>query len=191
MLPRSACIYRYDPYSFASAVVVEEETFALPQDTLHTPLAGKVSFTPYPKKEFYRPPEPMPKDAMARVFIGQLPYQVTNMQLNWLCHTFGRGACVYFPERITKHDASKTKIPTGCIHAYCDPSVVGDLMAGMHKRLLIDDTGVWCAKSAAEQEALTEYCLAMKKDRSCRYHNRPYDTVVAQLATSRYRSSSS
>ena len=186
LLPRVSCVYRYDPYS-TNPIIYEEEHFALPEDTLHVALEGKVSFMPYPTEKFYVEPAPLPKEAMARIFVGQLPYQVTDMQLNWLCHTFGRGAAVYFPERIVKHDQLRgVKLPTGCIHAYCDPEVVSDLMCGMHKRLLIDDTGVWYANTAKEQEALTEYTQAMKKDRSLRPVNRPYDTVVAQHATSTY-----
>ena len=186
-LPRSACVYRFEPYNFECATIVEEETFGLPPDTLHTQLAGKVSFMAYPVDEFYRPPEPMRKDQMARIFIGQLPYQVTDMQLNWLCHTFAMGASVYFPERITKSDAiTRAKIPTGCIHAYCDPAIVDDILKGLHKRLLIDDTGVWYANSREEEEELAAYCTTMKSHRSKRPHNRPYTTVVAQHATSTY-----
>jgi len=159
----------------------------VPQGTLHRTLRGQVTFVPYPTQSISKPEPAVPKHAMSRVFIGQLPYQVTDMQLDWLCQTFGDGANCYFPERIMKHDAQRgTKMPTGCIHAYCDPQAADFLMAGIHKRLLIDDTGVWYAQNQKEQEVLTNYTQAMKKDRSLRIHNRPYDTVVVQFATSRY-----
>lgn len=187
-LPLVSCVFRYDPYQTEIAIVVEEEVFALPADTLHTQMANKVSFLPYPDEEFYAPAPTLPKEQMSRVFIGQLPYAVTDMQLQWLCSTFGNGVTVHHAERIVKHDTGKTgaKIPTGCIHAYCHPDQVEGLMNGMHKRLLIDDTGVWYAQNDSELEALCAYTSTMKKDRSKRPHNRPYDTVVAQLATSTY-----
>lgn len=187
-LPRVSCTYRYDPYQMESAIVMEEETFALPTDTLHIELANKVSFMPYPEEEFYCAPADLPKDTMSRLFIGQLPYGVTDMQLQWLCSTFGDGVRVHHIERIVKHDTAKTgtKVPTGCIHAYCHPDSAEKLMDAMHKKILIDDTGVWYAQTDSELAALHEYCSTMKRDRSKRPHNRPYDTVVAQLATSTY-----
>lgn len=187
-LPLVSCVFRYDPYQTETATIVEEEVFALPEDTLHTQMANLVSFLPYPEQEFQACAPALPKEAMSRVFLGQLPYAVTDMQLQWLCSTFGNGASIHHAERIVKHDTGKTgaKIPTGCIHAYCHPDQVDALMNGMHKRLLIDDTGVWYAQSDAELDALCSYTATMKKDRSKRPHNRPYDTVVAQLATSTY-----
>lgn len=159
----------------------------LPRGTLHRSMKNKVTFVPYPEEPFHKPEPLVPRESMVRLFLGQLPYQVTDMQLDWLCYTFGRGTAVYFPERITKHDERRgTKLPTGCIHAYCESEIAADLMAGLHKRLLIDDTGVWYAQTAEEQEVLDRYTQAMKKDRSLRFHNRPYDTVVTQHATSRY-----
>ena len=59
-------------------------------------------------------------------------------------------------------------------------------MALMHKRLLIDDTGVWYSSTDEEKEVLDAYTQAAKKDRRLRFHNRPYDTVVVQHAISRH-----
>jgi len=185
-LPLVSTIFRYDPYQTESVIVVEEEIFALPADTIHTQMANKVSFLPYPDEEFFAPGPSLPKDHMSRVFIGQLPYQVTDMQLQWLCSTFGNGVSVHYLERIVKHDKSGAKLATGCVHAYCRPDQVEALMDGMHKKLLIDDTGVWYAQNDVELEALSAHTTQMKKDRRKRPQNRPYDTVVAQLATSTY-----
>ena len=187
-LPATSCVFRYDPYQTETAVIVEKETFTLPTGTLHQELEGQAAFMPYPTEEFYCAGPELPKDQMARLFIGQLPYGVTNMQLQWLCATFGNGVAVHFPERIVKNDALKTgaKIPTGCVHAYCHPEDVEALMAGMHKKLLIDDTGVWFTQNLTELAALHGYTAVMKKDRTQRPMNRPYDTVVIQLATSTY-----
>lgn len=161
----------------------------LPRGTLHRSLRKSVTFIPYPTQSFQLPVGPAAsKHLMERIFIGQLPYQVTDMQLSWLCYTFGRGVGVFFPERIVKYDESKGgKVPTGCVHAYCRPCDVEMLMSGLHKRLLIDDTGVWWAANEEEQLALVSYCKTMKHDSKSRMHNRPYDTVVIQKATSHSR----
>ena len=174
---------------------MEEEAPAksvLPYGTLHGHLEGYVSFVPYPTEEFVNPNKTAAMGAaaegnMSRVFLGQLPYQVTDMQLDWLCYAFGNGGSVYYPERITKHDSMRgCKVPTGCIHAYAENDVVSSMLSAMHKRILVDDTGVWYAETPAQQSLLNDYCLMMKNDRTKRYQNRPYDTVVSQFATSSF-----
>jgi hypothetical protein len=203
-LPVKACTYRFDPYQTETAVIMEKEVFGLPEGTLHADAlspqnaaageATQVGFMPYPTEEFYLPMEDqervmsLPKAHMARLFLGQLPYAVTDMQLQWLCYTFGHGAAVVFPERIVKKDPmnNNAKVPTGCVHAYCHPDQAEALMNGMHKRLLIDDTGVWYARNAEELNMLCAHTAVMKKDRTQRPFNRPYDTVVAQQATSTF-----
>jgi hypothetical protein len=179
-------VFRYNPYNLDCCVQVEHTEYGIPEGTIHTALAGKVTFTPYPEQ--YSPSAPtLPKPALARIFIGQLPYQVTDIQLSWLCETFAEGVSVFYAEHIMKQDNTRnTKIPTGCVHAYCLHDDVATLIEGLHKRTLIDDTGVWHAEDAEELRALTEYCSAMKTDRKLRVHNRPYDTVVVQFATSTY-----
>jgi len=120
------------------------------------------------------------------VFIGQLPYFVTDMQLSWLCYTFGGANVVAYPERIMKRQPSGERLPTGCVHAYCTRRAVEAMAHGMHKRMLVDDTGVWHAQTPEEWTVLNEYIATMKADRSRRVANRPYDSVVVQLATSTY-----
>jgi hypothetical protein len=156
-----------------------------PMGTRHTAaLWGRVSFVPYPTEPFYA--TPAPEDDMVRVFIGQLPYFVTDMQLSWLCATFGGGHVVAYPERIMKRQPNGDRLPTGCIHAYASVYAVEAMATGMHKRMLVDDTGVWHAQTAAEFDVLSSYVASMKADKSLRVPNRPYDSVVVQLATSTY-----
>ena len=187
---RKAAKYRNDPYRASGRVVFFDEPemneSALPEGTRHTSLWGRVSFVPYPRDEF-RAPTPPPEDAdLVRVFIGQLPYFVTDMQLSWLCATFGGGNVVAHPERIMKRQPSGERLPTGCIHAFTTRAAVEQLAAGMHKRMLVDDTGVWHAQTHEEWDVLSRYVAAMKADRRLRVPNRPYDSVVVQLATSTF-----
>lgn len=188
-------VFRHDPYNADTAICVMKEAPlaapALPPQTLYTQLADLgVDFMPYPTEEFYCAPATLPREEMARVFIGQLPYGVTDMQLQWLCYTFGHGTVVYFPERIMKKDPMNpsNRVSTGCVHAYCHPDDVEALMAGMHKKILIDDTGVWFvnANDTDQLNALTGFTTEMKNDKTKRPINRPYDTVVVQMATSTY-----
>jgi hypothetical protein len=129
----------------------------------------------------------LPKSAMVRMFIGQLPYHVTEMQLAWVLYAFGAGANMYHFERITKTDHSKgVKVPTGCFHCHLEAEQVTPLITFLNDRLLVDDTGIWVSESAEERSLLSRYCYGMKVDKTRRFQGRPYGTVVAQMATSTY-----
>lgn len=173
----------------------EESLQKIAQGTLHTALWGLVSFIPYPEEEFRFPIDtihPLRGDELVRCFIGQLPYYITDMQLSWLCYTFGGRNSVVFTERIMKKNSNTTsgnggeRMPTGCVHAYTTAEALETMEALMHKRLLIDDTGVWFAQTEEEKLALDQYVSVLKHDRTLRFANRPYDTVVVQFAVSKF-----
>ena len=177
-------------------MTVEEALAALPPGTLHRGLAGLVGFVAYPTESFAVPADAVVPPAcgprgrgLVRCFFGQLPYAVTDMQLAWLCYTFGGGCVVVDAERITKRQPGHggKVMPTGCLHAYATAAAVATLNARMHKALLIDDSGVWFARDAAERAALRAYCDELKRDRTRRFANRPYDAVSVERATSTYR----
>lgn len=193
-----AC-YRYNPYSSTEArvaVIAAAQTSARdfaatatpPPAMLHAALMGKVAFYPFPEEAFPVPAAPAPKELLARVFFGQLPYAVTEMELAWMLHTVAAGAQAFHHERIVKksvRDATK-KMPTGCLHSYCDPREVEALIEAVDKRVLFDDSGVWWAEDAAQRAAMEGYCLAMKENPALRPADRPYQPVVVQPATSTY-----
>ncbi len=162
----------------SGALAVPAEVF---EATLHKPLAGYVSFVPYPKTAVQFAPEApaVPDELYQRIFIGQLPYGVTEMQLQWMAQLFGGGVVLRAPEVIIKGGKK-----TGCVHALVRDAQLKQLVAGMHKRLLVDDTGVWVGRSADEIQILTQYVGELKSDPKKRYPDRPYDTVVVQNATS-------
>jgi hypothetical protein len=186
--PQPPGAYRHDPYSLVFTTV---EAYAQPSEppvgTCHVALWGEVTFVPYPAEEFSG--APLPEDEpVVRVFLGQLPYQVTDMQVQWLCYTFGFGSAVAYPERIMKRQPNGERLPTGCVHAYATMTAVEAMAEGMHKRMLVDDTGVWHAQTVEEFEVLSRYVSAMKTDKSLRIPNHPYDSVVVQTATSNFYS---
>jgi len=165
----------------------------LPEGTLHRGLHGRVPFVPYPAAQFALPADareaPAPGDlergALTRVFFGQLPYGVTDMQLGWLCYTLGAKCVVVHPERITKRQpkiGGKT-LPTGCLHAYATPRAVEELCGRLHKSVLVDDTGVWFAQRAAEKAELRAFCDKLKTDPN-RPAGRPYDAISVERAIS-------
>jgi len=184
--------YRHDPYNTTGKVFFSygdddvESSHASPAGTRHPALWGRVSFVPYPTGEFRAPSPPAEDAELVRVFVGQLPYFVTDMQLSWLCHTFGGGNAVVYPERIMKKQPNGERLPTGCIHAYATPEAVEAMAFGMHKRMLVDDTGVWHAQTHEELDVLKAHIAAMKADKKRRVPNRPYDSVVVQLAVSTF-----
>jgi hypothetical protein len=153
--------------------------------TLHKPLIGHVSFVPYPKTEVAFANNSAvnsntdPQEPTQRIFIGQLPYGITEMQLQWMTQLFGGGVFLLDPEVIIKNNKK-----TGCIHARVKDSQLKALVAGMHKRILVDDSGVWVGRTPQEIQILTQYVAELKADPKKRYPDRPYDTVVVQNATS-------
>lgn len=191
--------FRHDPYgasplsrvyvdTAASSTQPRQESVA-PSGTLHAELWGLVSFLPYPTTTFEMPPDAIYPDEQGgetvRVFVGQLPYFITEMQLGWILYTFGGKHAVVRPERILKRNAQTgERQPTGCIHAIGTAEGLAQMSRLMHKRLLIDDTGVWFCRKEIEYGVLWDYCQAMKKDIKLRPWERPYDSVVVQEATS-------
>ena len=194
--------FRHDPYGDSPSAKVylsgsnsprdsctQDEATPLP-GTLHQELWGLVSFLPYPKTSFVLPPDtihPSPEngDQMKRIFFGQLPYYITEMQLSWLMYTFGGRHAVFSPERIIKRNPrTGVRQVTGCIHAFASAQGLATMASLCHKKLLIDDTGVWYCQNEEEKAVLADYCLAMKQDIRLRPWERPYDSVVVQEATS-------
>ena len=100
------------------------------------------------------PADELPKSALARLFIGQLPYSITDEQLNFAIAVATGGIVLQHVERIVIW--KKNRAPTGCVHAYCLPSEV-DAVLSAHQRVLFDDDGVWVAQCADDLAALKAY----------------------------------
>lgn len=194
-------VFRHNPYStfvpvvygytqtddFESATIPPAES-VLPEGTRHTQLWGQVTFIPFPSETFITPESAMPPAGapLVRAFLGQLPYFVTDMELAWMCYILGGGQTVLWPERIMKRQSGGERLPTGCIHGYATPEAIATMASNMHKRMLVDDTGVWHAQTQDELQALSVYVAEMKSDKNKRVPGRPYDTVVVQEATSNF-----
>jgi hypothetical protein len=194
--------FRHNPYSSFTPVLygythqenahqVEPMPAAetmLPEGTRHAQLWGLVTFIPFPSEPFVTPDSAMPAEGapLVRAFLGQLPYFVTDMELSWMCYILGGGQTVLWPERIMKRQSGGERLPTGCIHGYATPQAIATMASNMHKRMLVDDTGVWHAQTQEELEALSAYVAEMKADKSKRIPGRPYDSVVVQEATSNF-----
>lgn len=152
---------------------------------LHTSLFGLVDFIPYPAETYPVHQTTTPREHLTRVFVGQLPYRVTEMQLSWLCDTIAPGAHLFGMETIVKKTGIKGKrLPTGCIHAFAHPEDVDYLIQALSFRVLFDDVGIWFAADDAQVEALQNYCTAMKHNEGMRFRDRPYQPVVVQFAVS-------
>lgn len=163
---------------------------ALPAATVatrkHDVLQGLVSFVPFPNDWSIQTPPVwnVPTERLCRVFLGQIPFRSSKKFAAWLCITFG-GTPAYQVERVTTFVQRKGQIhvvPTGCFHVYVAPDAAEGLIAGLHKRVLVDDGGVWVARVPGEVDILAEYCERMKADRRCRLPRRPCGTVVAHMA---------
>jgi hypothetical protein len=139
-----------------------------------------VPFTEVYYRQSYRAPQ-----STVRIFIGQLPSHITDEQIYWMCAALG-GVHVYNIERIVDHHNHRSK---GCVHAFCDPQDVNNLVDLLHKRVLIDDTGFWFARSLFETEFLNDYVWGMKNGYQPTFLGRPSNTVVVDIASSKTHSS--
>lgn len=153
--------------------------------TLHIDLHARMSFYAYPARGEDVPTfhAPLPKEDMVRIFIGQLPFGTTSEQLEWVIQEVTR-LPVYFTESI--HNWTGEKQSKGCAHTYCHPADADAIINALHRRALIDDTGIWVAETEDERRILEAYCMSMKKDKLRRFQQRPCQPVVAQRATSTF-----
>ena len=161
-----------------------------PPGTFHKRLWGSVAFIEYPRTPYYPRSDtiyPTYEGDAVRCFIGQLPYSITDIQLAWLLYTFGGRHGVLLPEHIVKRNPRTGRRQlTGCIHAFASREGLAAMANLMHKRVLIDEAGVWYCRDYNEKLLVREYVRSMKNDVSLRPEERPYDTVVVQEASSEH-----
>jgi len=183
--------YRHTPYddersTFVDFVPTVESARPAPgRATLHKMLTGLVHHIAYPTESFAVAPVTDYELSFMhqKVFIGQLPFQVTEMQLVWLCALLG--VRVALPQRITRTVDGEKK-PTGGVHVYCTPADFTILQQNMHKRVLLDDSGVWFAVSEEQKHAMDSYVGYLHSHKNKRHAGRPYGSVVIQEAQSTY-----
>jgi hypothetical protein len=182
--------YRHTPYDGERGTFVTYTADTAPATppvptTLHRQLTGYVHFLPYPADSFHvTPPTEYELCFMTtKVFLGQLPLAVTEMQLVWVCALFG--VRVALPQRITR-TVDGEKRATGGVHVYCAPADFAALQQNLHKRVLFDDTGLWFAASEEQKRALDSYVDYLHHNKKLRKAGRPYGSVVVQEAQSTY-----
>ncbi len=149
--------------------------------TLHRSLAGHVNFEPFPPCSRANPRLRFDKHCCSRLFVGQIPYATPPAEVEWMVFA-ATGRRAYFTETIQRWTGSRA--PKGCAHTYCLPADAAHIVRHLHRRMLVDDTGVWIAADAQQCAALGEYCAAMKAAPTLRFRDRPYQPVVVELATS-------
>jgi hypothetical protein len=158
-----------------------------PQGTVHHQLWGHVGFHAYPTQAFIPPAHDDFADpretGTVRIFLGQLPYAVTPMQVHWIAYYFAGGTVLHEVEAIVKRYPNGTRQPAGCVHATVSRTGFDAMLAGIHKRILFDDTGVWLAGTPPEEAALEAYLSTAW--RQMRFKTLPHSPVVVQEATSR------
>jgi len=188
-------LYRNNPYDLEFGYVIQtehrsrsespagplEQSWVLP-DTLHKELIGQVNFEPYPSFDSHAAPQlPFTKHDCVRLFVGQIPYGTPAKQVEWIVLS-ATGRHVYFTETIQRWTGARQ--PKGCAHTYCLPQDKDTILSVLHRRVLVDDSGVWLAADHIQHAALEDYCTRMKNDKTLRFRERPYQPVVVEVATS-------
>jgi len=160
--------YRYNPYMKSGSCKLYVDDLSSSQG----PSSGAATPRPSPVKpaRFYTfldaklSPSPVlqavpAKSDMMRLFLGQLPFCVTDDELNYAISIATGGLVLHHIERIVNW--KKGRSPTGCVHAYCLPSEVEGVLS-VHQRVLFDEDGVWCASTEGELMALRDYAAHLK-----------------------------
>jgi hypothetical protein len=206
--------YRHDPYDFERSTFVSfyypsspaaeparPKTTAIPtagaillpeasSKLLHPMLAGCVTFLQLHDQalldvdELMKTDEEVSESMQHRAFVGQLPFQITERHLVWLCAQMGVRICN--PQRILKF-RDGIRMPTGGVHVQIHSDDYMTLHQNMHKRVLIDESGIWFAADESQKHALDSYVHYLhhnKKERPT--GGMPYDTVVVQQAASNF-----
>jgi hypothetical protein len=174
-----SCLVEYQPREAAASAP------ELPRGTLHPMLRGHVCFVPFEADEgLGAATGAAPEQATTRVFIGQLPFDVSAARIQWMCQAVA-GCAVASPQRIVR-TVCGVRQPTGGVHVFCDEQQLAVLQQNLHKRVLVDDTGLWFAATAAQKICLDSYVAYLHANRDARRAGRPYDSVVVQRATSSF-----
>lgn len=185
--------YAHNPYDATTGYVLRgqsrSESPAGPgqsgcfDNTLHKELIGQANFEPFPALESNHacPALPFAKEDCCRLFIGQIPYGTPARQVEWMVLT-ATGRRVYFTETIQRWTGARA--PKGCAHTYCLPSDRDFILRALHRRVLVDDSGIWIAADDEQHVVLQEYCERMKNDKTLRFRDRPYQPMVVEDATS-------
>jgi len=155
--------YRYNPYMKSGSCKLYVDDLSSSQG----PSSGAATPRPSPVKpaRFYTfldaklSPSPVlqavpAKSDMMRLFLGQLPFCVTDDELNYAISIATGGLVLHHIERIVNW--KKGRSPTGCVHAYCRPEDANAVLSA-HLRLRFDENGVWFARNDEEVEALKKY----------------------------------
>lgn len=204
----TTCLFRHDPYSRVltqrpvcrscaspahprSAHTSRTSTpppFAdIPPFGKHSEaLEGRVTLFPLPNAEFVVPQTSCPRELMTKLFIGQLPYDVSDAMLTWAVFRATSGRGLFHVERIVRWKAGRQ--PSGCVHAYCFPGDADCIVGALKSRLLFDTIGVWCVTDASSQAALAAYCAELRARPSAeRPIDIPCQPMTVERATSSYK----
>jgi adenosyl cobinamide kinase/adenosyl cobinamide phosphate guanylyltransferase len=203
----------YSPYeperaSFASVRVPvaawRSSSQALPAGTAHTELSGRCVFVAFPTEDAILADLREWQDSSACreeddatsshdqaastcAFVGQLSFDVTELQVAWLCTLLG-ASHVEGVERITKHRQTGRKqwkrLPTGGFHVLTDAASVARMAQLMHKRVLVDATGFWFAPSVVSKWHLDSHVAKLAESSDAKRRKLPYTSVVVQAAVS-------
>lgn len=151
----------------------------------HEALLGVVSFSPFPEflEDIPKPVAPCGKNQMVRLFIGQLPFAVTDAQIDFAIATATGGCHVYFVERIVNWKKGRT--PTGCIHAHC-LEIDFLRITRVNQQVLFDSDGVWVPTSPQQHSDMADYIRSVSAEKKGKRCNVPHQAITVERANSTY-----
>lgn len=100
------------------------------------------SFYPYPAVPLPEPSFAIDKVRLAKIFLGQLPHDITISQCLYAITVATEGKVMIYRIELIMKSKRNVLAPTGCAHVYCHPSQQNMLLE-INNRVLFDNNGIW------------------------------------------------
>jgi hypothetical protein len=124
-------------------------------------------------------------DTLPRLFVGQLPYNITAEMVAALLQLV-TGCTPVHVEKIIRWKQNKRSC--GCFHVYVRPEDTGAFLA-VDQTALCEADGFWVATTEEQREFLRGHCEYLTNHREARQPKMPYQMMTVQVAKSDYRRS--
>lgn len=165
-----------NPYSMAY--------FAPQTNVRRTDLSGSVEFMEFPVESLSperlfdcAPPLHERPEGSKQVFLGQVPFRVTDGMVEWMFRTLANTQVLYV-DRIIQENNRR-----GCMQIVVDGACVADAIEAINKRVLFDENGIWYARDW-EIDILEAHC---NNSGNSRFQGLPFRTVVLEESKSLQR----
>jgi hypothetical protein len=167
---------------FPSFPIIPDPKLVRVGDTLmvHHQLRHEVDYHPFPPNESVAGlgAPPPPKEHLVRMFVGQIPYNLSDSAFLFSIGFMTGGRKMYHFERILKRGR-----PAGCLYAFCAPEDVDAILSSSH-RILFDDGGFWAPGNEKQAARLRRHLNILSQNEQMRPVVIPWQTMTVEVSRS-------